>query len=422
MTLKILSLNPIFFLWLPVAMALEFPSSITLRAGVLHAPPFAMIQAEEYGDVYDGFQIQMLQSMKTFARRDNVELDFVFSPSPPQYGDALDLVANDCNTTVNPNSQTDCNQYDVIIGDYYVNPDRSIRVDFTPSWLRTTMTTIKYIEKNQTKDYTTLTQADQDGATVCVPDGTYLMTVVMSNFPNANYLKCSTQQDCIDELKNEKCVLYAEDELQLRYRAVQDNTLKVTREQLNTQYLVWPMSYRLDPVVSMLLKRWVYAAVTSGTLDELYYQYFEKHLCPQGTAGENCELPCDPNHGKSDERGVCVCESSRWTGDDCSVEVIEDLNLIPRFLHMTGMVMFGINCVACLVCGTWLIMKRNTAQVKFAQPTFLALVLLGCLISSSTIIPLGMEDEGDGPVKGKSNEDDAEDTSNGYLIWEMICS
>ena len=39
-------------------------------------------------------------------------------------------------------------------------------------------------------------------------------------------------------------------------------------------------------------------------------------------------------------------------------------------------------------------MKRNTPQVKVAQPLFLKLVLLGCIVSSSTIIAMSIEDEG----------------------------
>lgn len=142
------------------------------------------------------------------------------------------------------------------------------------------------LRRNKQIEYTTLGQADAAGATVCVPDGTYLMTVVMSKFPNANYYKCSSSDDCFDKLTAGECVLYADDELLLRYRAsLDDGRLEVTREQFNTQYIVWPMRRDLPEMVSVYMKRWMYAAVANATLDELYFKYFKKELCPVGTAG-----------------------------------------------------------------------------------------------------------------------------------------
>ena len=115
-----------------LATALEFPSQISLRVGVLHAPPFAILEEGHFGVTYDGYQLELLRQLVEFAAQDGVELSFDMSPSPPNYGAALDLVANDCNaTTADPNPAQACNQFDVIIGDYYVNPDRAIRVDFS---------------------------------------------------------------------------------------------------------------------------------------------------------------------------------------------------------------------------------------------------------------------------------------------------
>ena len=249
---------------------------------------------------------------RQFALEDNVILEFELSVSPPQYGDALDTVAKDCDGILGANHSM-CSQFDLIVGDYYSNPDRSLRVDFTPTWLRTTMSTVKCVSQNHARDptqhhnlyhglrrrdrqidFTTLAQADAAGATVCVPDGTYLMDVVMGKFPNANYYKCLSHDDCIEQLRNETCVLYADDELLLRYRASQDDGhLEVTREQFNTQYIVWPMRRDLPEIVSTYVKRWMYAAVANATLDELYFKYFKKELCPVGTAGGKLENTLD---------------------------------------------------------------------------------------------------------------------------------
>ena len=193
-----------------VVILADQPSVITIRAGVLHAPPFAVITEETDEEnnqtnkalAYGGLQPDLLQRMQIFAQDlDNVTLKLELSPSPSQYGAALDLVANDCNTTENPNNLADCRRLDVIVGDYYCNPDRSMRVDFTPSFLRTTMSTVKYKNKRVLEDITTLTQAASSKATVCVPDGTYLMSVVMEKFPNVHYLKCDTQEGCLKALK-----------------------------------------------------------------------------------------------------------------------------------------------------------------------------------------------------------------------------
>ena len=398
------------------------PSHIKLRAGVLHAPPFAIVGEYYDGEPrFDGFQIDLLQRLSQFALEDdNVVLEFDLHVSPPQYGSALDLIAKDCNSTVNPQPLEECQRFDMIVGDYYCNPARSLRIDFTPAWLRTTMSTVRHLEptvhhyhppdedtgmaivmNHEDRDhieYTTLAQADQAGVAVCLLAGTYLMTVVKSKFSNAHYLECTSFEECLTFLQEGRCVLFADDELMLRYRASQDPTLAVTREQFNTQYMVWPLRRDLPEVVSTYLKKWMYAAVANATLDELYFQYFQKELCPAGTAGDNCELPCDALHGIANAEGVCVCESTKWTGVDCATEVPEDTNLIPVTLKVLAFVMLGINLVAIVICGVWLFWQRNSQQVRVSQPFFLGLVLLGCGISSSTIIAMAQEDEGEGPV------------------------
>lgn len=172
----------------------------------------------------------------------------------------------------------------------------------------------------------------------------------------------------------------------------------LSHKSFNTQYLVWPLKYDLPTVTTILLKKWIYTAVSNATLDDLYFTYFQKALCPIGTAGEDCELPCDPNHGQADARGKCVCESVKWTGEDCSIEVEEEVNLIPTSLKWIAYGMFGLNAGIMFICGLWLLWQKDSPQVRVSQPSFLVLVLLGCLISSSTILVMGQEDGGDGPV------------------------
>ena len=80
------------------------------------------------------------------------------------------------------------------------------------------------------------------------------------------------------------------------------------------QYIVWPFKWELEHEVTLLMEKLIRDAVTNATMDELYFKYFQKALCPVGTAGEGCSERCDPDHGAANARGVCVCESTKWTG------------------------------------------------------------------------------------------------------------
>lgn len=120
------------------------------------------------------------------------------------------MVASDCNTTANPNPREECDRFDLIVGDYYCNADRSLRVDFSPTWLRTTMSAIKLAEF-EGKGITTLTELTFAGGTACVPEGAYLSEVVKAKFPGASYNDCPDPEACIERLKSGVCQLYADD-------------------------------------------------------------------------------------------------------------------------------------------------------------------------------------------------------------------
>lgn len=96
--------------------------------------------------------------------------------------------------------------------------------------------------------------------------------------------------------------------------------------------------------------------------------------------------------------GLQSCSVHFTSLDDCSIEVPEDTNMIPPGIKGAAYGLFGLNVLVIFVWATWLYLKRETPQVQVSEPSFLLLVLLGCLISSSTIIALAQEDEGDGAV------------------------
>ena len=144
--------------------------------------------------------------MKIFASDINVTLSFQFSPSPPMYGDAFDLVANDCNTSVNENPLEDCNKFDFIVANFYATPERTLRAKLSPPWLRSTISTIKYLDKTS-PDYTTLAQASDARADVCLKNGTFYAGLVKEKFPNCNFVSCPDLDGCLQALKEEQCVV-----------------------------------------------------------------------------------------------------------------------------------------------------------------------------------------------------------------------
>lgn len=87
------------------------PSTIRLRAGVLHAPPFAVTKESNFS----GFQIDLMERLKIYAAQDNITLEILYSKAPNLYSDAFDLVANDCNSTINTANKLtveDCHMFD----------------------------------------------------------------------------------------------------------------------------------------------------------------------------------------------------------------------------------------------------------------------------------------------------------------------
>jgi phosphatidylglycerophosphate synthase len=74
------------------------------------------------------------------------------------------------------------------------------------------------------------------------------------------------------------------------------------------------------------------------------------------------------------------------------------LNLIPARLKWSGIVAFGVNVLTCLVSAIWLVIKQEHSSLNFVPPFFLVLVLIGRVVSLSTILVLAQEDKGHGPV------------------------
>jgi hypothetical protein len=193
-------------------------------------------------------------------------------------------------------------------------------VDFTPPWLHTSISALKYTDKKKFPDLdvTTLSEATQIGAGVCTISDSVAPSVLERLFPGINVVLCTLDKEaedgCLQHLMEEKCFLLVSDELVLRHMQANEPYFEMTGEQFELQWLSWPVRRSLDREVAFLLNKWMYAAVSNQTVSELYFEYFAKKLCPIGMAGKNCELFCDPEHGSADAAGDCVCASPRWIG------------------------------------------------------------------------------------------------------------
>ena len=99
----------------------------------------------------------------------------------------------------------------------------------------------------------------------------------------------------------------------LRY-AINDPSVEMTPERIQHQMLAWPVRKSIDPVLAFLLNKWMYSAVNYQTTQELYVKYFEVKLCRISKSGANCGKPCNPDRGRSDSWGRCVCGNILWDG------------------------------------------------------------------------------------------------------------
>mmetsp|Transcript_26569 Transcript_26569/g.33836 ORF Transcript_26569/g.33836 Transcript_26569/m.33836 type:complete len:839 (-) Transcript_26569:94-2610(-) len=107
---------------------------------------------------------------------------------------------------------------------------------------------------------------------------------------------------------------------------------------------------------------------------------------------------CNTSGGTCTEEGKCVCQISDkyhavGSGETAECVPNERLNFISTSLLGVGYFLVSVVLVLAVGILIWVYHHRKNALVKVSQPLFLTLVVLGSVISSLSIIPLGLETE-----------------------------
>lgn len=226
--------------------------------------------------------------MRLAKQVDDVGLVFQLQEAPLyDYDGQFNRIARNCNTTFNPTYAQYCHHVDFIVGDYYPMSSRVMQLDFTPP-LSSTAGTSVFVNPASTQSspltsshprkvasgatITTLEEAQAHQAPVCLLEGSYFDNRVRARWPDGNYTTCAHHDECLALLKQQQqpqqphCVLFVDDELQLKHRVVKDADLEVSRERFDVQPIAWPLAYLLDPEIQRLLKRWVAYATQRQSL------------------------------------------------------------------------------------------------------------------------------------------------------------
>jgi len=92
---------------------------------------------------------------------------------------------------------------------------------------------------------------------------------------------------------------------------------------------------------------------------------------------------------------VChSCLPGRPALDKRSCEnIVEEKHLLGPSVKVVGFLMFGLNCSLVIYSLCWTLQRRKSPLVRRAQPIFLALIGVGCIISSGSILAM-LVDEG----------------------------
>ena len=99
------------------------------------------------------------------------------------------------------------------------------------------------------------------------------------------------------------------------------------------------------------------------------------------------------------QSGSCACDPA-WSGTVCDIatsttngDQSHDKSFVAASVKGLCLALCAINITLAVVFAMWAVMFRAQSAVRAAQPQFLVLICLGCIISSATIIPVTMDDD-----------------------------
>ncbi|KAL3912263.1 MAG: hypothetical protein SGILL_006952 [Bacillariaceae sp.] len=233
---------------------------LTLRGAFIVSPPFAT--ADQQGLLFD-----FLEQLKARAAIYGVDLHLDFTgPEGMTYNGALDYLLLD---------DDDPEQLDFVLGDYFITPERSQFLTFTPYFLATHMSTFRAPNGR----FNSIQEANAGGGSVCVLKGTAMFDIL--NPIVNNIVACEpTFGGCVDDyLKQGTCDLVSDDVLYglAAIQADEDVGLVATGENPVSDYAFYafPLRSSLEPKTMQLLSRWIYQVVqNTNVMDQLSEKYF----------------------------------------------------------------------------------------------------------------------------------------------------
>ncbi|CAB9517448.1 affinity cAMP-specific and IBMX-insensitive 3',5'-cyclic phosphodiesterase [Seminavis robusta] len=104
--------------------------------------------------------------------------------------------------------------------------------------------------------------------------------------------------------------------------------------------------------------------------------------------------PCGQEGGECTRQGHCVClppQISVGSGATAACNDPEELNFLPSALVACGYALCVLALVASAVAGVWTWIHRRAWIVKASQPAVLGLILVGCAISTLSMIFMGFQ-------------------------------
>jgi len=99
---------------------------------------------------------------------------------------------------------------------------------------------------------------------------------------------------------------------------------------------------------------------------------------------------------RCDDTGICICDDALYfqpvgSGATAACIPLEDMNYINPALKITTWLACGILLACCIYCLGWIYYYRENALVRVSQPLFLGILVVGSIVSSSSIIPMSVE-------------------------------